>query len=743
MPKLKRYLRASTSQVSQLTQQHISQLSFMAYQYHNIHGGVLHGETNSKPKDASSGKKTFTYSKIFEKVTHQRLKYYNKISFIVAFLLTTLVIIPFKTSWFMFPVKLIMIWSGLLFIKQARDITLKIDASTHSTALQHFLFTTFSSDFFSCAVAYLYAALCVYLTIYFQSGVGLNYYISSPTKTVKPFINDLFVFYWFHYFFFGLVYAAQFLTLEKNRLPLKVGVYRLDPIDQLKSIKWKSLAEESASISGFVSLLAPIFYFSSRKFIISVVLSPFVYIFDLNRRIPKANFSFTVYIQLFILSFLITFAFELVNKVYNIYSMVGCLNVKKPLSQYSEDPVDTLVSGLSDVKKPFTRFTAFQELAYLASHTDTVKTSIFYSSMNWKQLFEQCNSVIILSSRTIRSDLPHSKKPAPPKESKPEPPKPADPSSAAASQQPQPSQPEIHLFGNSRGSKARQDQHNNNNHSDQHTVDMGNTTVMHKTIDPDELFLTPPTSVKKPSKPAATKANPKPQDTLTQIQKTLVTLYTQLKTNPTLKKLQLQLQQKLESDTKQAKILTKLLKLTQTMFNILIGRSLQREANKRLPNKYNLSHAIIAISEVLLHAKSIDKKRVVIGGPQPTASSSSSNADPVVSNGTGSGLGLGDVLTSLTRVYIATSDFINDPPVVVDQSEKDVLADGEPKTEELNSIVEVNQLALDYFFKLIILYNSEVNDIVLTPEVFKLAKWCTDLALDEQRNQRWDEEFDF
>ncbi|GME80642.1 unnamed protein product [Ambrosiozyma monospora] len=359
--------------------------------------------------------------------------------------------------------------------------------------------------------------------------------------------------------------------------------------------------------------------------------------------------------------------------------------------------------------------------------------------MNWKVLFEQCDSVILFSSRSIRSDLPHSKKPAPPKESKPAPPKPADPSSGATSK-PQPSQPEIHLFGNSRGSKATQDHHNGIHNNSQHTVDMGNTTVMHKTIDPDELFLTPPTSVKKPSKPTATKPNAKPQDTLTQIQNTLVTIYTQLKTNPTLRTLYLQLQQKLESDTKQAKIATRLLQLTQAIFHLLIGRSLQREANKRLPNKYNLSHAIIAISEVLLHAKSIDKKRVVIGGPQPTTSSSGS--DPVVSNGTGSGLGLGDVLTSLTRVYIATNDFINDPPVVVDQSERDVLG-GSGKADELNSIAEVNQLALDYFFKLIILYNSEVNDIVLAPEVFKLAKWCTDLALDEQRNQRWDEEFDF
>lgn len=75
---------------------------------------------------------------------------------------------------------------------------------------------------------------------------------------------------------------------------------------------------------------------------------------------------------------------------------------------------------------------------------------------------------------------------------------------------------------------------------------------------------------------------------------------------------------------------------------------------------------------------------------------------------------LTDALILLAKVYKGTSQFL----IYYGSSFND------------NKMVQMNLSSLKFFYKLIIFYNSVLNDLILPPEVFRLAKWCTDYAIE-------------
>ncbi|ODV87806.1 hypothetical protein CANARDRAFT_205235 [[Candida] arabinofermentans NRRL YB-2248] len=571
----------------------------------------------------------------------------------------------------MFPLKVCLIWSGFILVRFSRDITLKVESASFSNSLQQAVGEVLSSNFFTCSIAYLISNFFMYLIILYQT-VGFTYYVESPTKTIKPFVNDRFIYYWFFLVYYSLMYAAQFLVLQKNKLNFQIGVYRADPISYLQSLSWRSVSKESLSISVFVSATAPVLYYFSRKLIYRLFLFPLMWLLNLNHQLPKFAMSFKLYLYLSILSFLTTLSYEILNKVYNAYTMVGCLNILKPLSSYSEDPFQTLLSGLKDLKNPFVRLTAFQELAYYASSTNPADREIFYKNgTNWTLLLEQCSILIKNSCKAIKSDLT-TKSTVP---------------SVVATELPKLATERSTIFGNSGQYKSPFQFDDDLNSADQQNM---NGMFETKPMDSENLYFKPTTGKKLNQQPSA-KSNQSEYSFLTFLKNVQgPELFNKLITtanssdNKFLAKLRAQL-------TEKSKIPDK-----------LIAKSLAREADKRIPNKAILGNSIIAISEVLLHAKKEDKKSVTIGT-------------------------LTETLTLLTKVYKATSDFMSNPPV-------------KPLNDESNNnvIVEINNLTLSYFFKLVIMYNSILNDLILSPEVFKFAKWCIDSAIEEKRNQEFD-----
>ncbi|KAG7735651.1 hypothetical protein KL932_004315 [Ogataea haglerorum] len=573
-------------------------------------------------------KKQNNYSKILAKVFHMRMKFYSRLALLLAFVYTIVVSLPFRTSPLFFPVKLSLFWCSFMLLKFARDLTLKVETTTYSTLFQQIFGSLLSAEFATLMSSFLISNVLTYGIIWSQTA-SLSYYIESPTKTIKPFVNDKFLYYWFFAFASTLVYTVFFLTKGKNQLKFKIGVYRVEPLEYLRNLPLSEILKETGIFSISVTLATPVIFLMVRKFMFSTVLFPFIWLLNLNTHLPRVSISLSLYFGLFLLTFTTVLLYEVLNEIYNAYAMVGCLNVKKPLSTHAEDQLETLLSGLKDIKHPFVRLTTFQELVYMAQTAEERK--FFYkNTANWTSILEQCSIVIRSVSMAVTADL----------------------SLPPVIQTPV---QKNSIFGNSGSSRSPIDEDKSDRKA-------------------DSLFL------------PAEKPKPKPKP----FWETVLDRITSL--GKKVRKPELLVRLEKESRSRNTREALEYVLSSLGFLEDLFLPNIEREAAKRVPNKVMVGDAVLVISEVLLHAKHEDRKSVVV----PT---------------------LTEVLTLLTRLYKATAEFLSDPPA---------------RDTGSCCIRELNELTLDYFFKLVVQYNSVLNDLILAPDVFKFAKWCTDTALDEK-----------
>ncbi|KAG7693640.1 hypothetical protein KL933_004594 [Ogataea haglerorum] len=573
-------------------------------------------------------KKQNNYSKILAKVFHMRMKFYSRLALLLAFVYTIVVSLPFRTSPLFFPVKLSLFWCSFMLLKFARDLTLKVETTTYSTLFQQIFGSLLSAEFATLMSSFLISNVLTYGIIWSQTA-SLSYYIESPTKTIKPFVNDKFLYYWFFAFASTLVYTVFFLTKGKNQLKFKIGVYRVEPLEYLRNLPLSEILKETSIFSISVTLATPVIFLMVRKFMFSTVLFPFIWLLNLNTHLPRVSISLSLYFGLFLLTFTTVLLYEVLNEIYNAYAMVGCLNVKKPLSTHAEDQLETLLSGLKDIKHPFVRLTTFQELVYMAQTAEERK--FFYkNTANWTSILEQCSIVIRSVSMAVTADL----------------------SLPPVIQTPV---QKNSIFGNSGSSRSPIDEDKSDRKA-------------------DSLFL------------PAEKPKPKPKP----FWETVLDRITSL--GKKVRKPELLVRLEKESRSRNTREALEYVLSSLGFLEDLFLPNIEREAAKRVPNKVMVGDAVLVISEVLLHAKHEDRKSVVV----PT---------------------LTEVLTLLTRLYKATAEFLSDPPA---------------RDTGSCCIRELNELTLDYFFKLVVQYNSVLNDLILAPDVFKFAKWCTDTALDEK-----------
>ncbi|KAG7784651.1 hypothetical protein KL910_004904 [Ogataea haglerorum] len=573
-------------------------------------------------------KKQNNYSKILAKVFHMRMKFYSRLALLLAFVYTIVVSLPFRTSPLFFPVKLSLFWCSFMLLKFARDLTLKVETTTYSTLFQQIFGSLLSAEFATLMSSFLISNVLTYGIIWSQTA-SLSYYIESPTKTIKPFVNDKFLYYWFFAFASTLVYTVFFLTKGKNQLKFKIGVYRVEPLEYLRNLPLSEILKETSIFSISVTLATPVIFLMVRKFMFSTVLFPFIWLLNLNTHLPRVSISLSLYFGLFLLTFTTVLLYEVLNEIYNAYAMVGCLNVKKPLSTHAEDQLETLLSGLKDIKHPFVRLTTFQELVYMAQTAEERK--FFYkNTAYWTSILEQCSIVIRSVSMAVTADL----------------------SLPPVIQTPV---QKNSIFGNSGSSRSPIDEDKSDRKA-------------------DSLFL------------PAEKPKPKPKP----FWETVLDRITSL--GKKVRKPELLVRLEKESRSRNTREALEYVLSSLGFLEDLFLPNIEREAAKRVPNKVMVGDAVLVISEVLLHAKHEDRKSVVV----PT---------------------LTEVLTLLTRLYKATAEFLSDPPA---------------RDTGSCCIRELNELTLDYFFKLVVQYNSVLNDLILAPDVFKFAKWCTDTALDEK-----------
>lgn len=112
-------------------------------------------------------------------------------------------------------------------------------------------------------------------------------------------------------------------------------------------------------------------------------------------------------IRLLMISCIIFITFEFINIAFDAHMSIGCLHKGKLISNLSSTPMGTLLSGLSS-DKPFTKLTAYQELAYRATSLDPSLRAPIYSSKfrnsngnTWSLILKECLKVIQENNETV------------------------------------------------------------------------------------------------------------------------------------------------------------------------------------------------------------------------------------------------------------------------------------------------------------------------------------------------------
>ncbi|CCD23742.1 Ndc1p NDAI_0C00810 [Naumovozyma dairenensis CBS 421] len=114
-------------------------------------------------------------------------------------------------------------------------------------------------------------------------------------------------------------------------------------------------------------------------------------------------------LKLAILSFWIFMNFEFINVAFSAHMSIGCLHKGKPISSLSPNSMEILLDGLSS-KRAFTKLTAFQELAYRATSSDSslrlpLYKPNFKDSNLWPLILRECLLVIQNTNESVTGYL--------------------------------------------------------------------------------------------------------------------------------------------------------------------------------------------------------------------------------------------------------------------------------------------------------------------------------------------------
>ncbi|TID30933.1 hypothetical protein CANINC_000455 [Pichia inconspicua] len=618
-----------------------------------------------------------TYNSIYSRIFSNRMRFYYRLSAILAFVTTFLITFPFKANLIFFPVKFLMIWTGFLAFQQGRSATITTSSASTSNYIQKVIFLLSSKKTYILAASIFFNAYIFGIILYAQSNSSLRYYLETPTKTIKPFVNDDFAFFIFFILFSTFIYTWSYISHERFLLQPPIGTFRQEPLEYLQSMPLRRPLILSILRSFFSALSIPLLYhFFFRNIFFKVVLKPIIFICDLNHQLPRSDFSVTTLATTTIYTWVLFVCVDLLNELFNAYALVGCLVVNKPISFHSNTQFLTLMDGLKDIKHPLVRLTAYQELAYLSTSPDYKDRHAFYDVNNWTLLLTEFYFVLNNTAKSARSDLPK-----------------RNTVDELKGEKVNYLKKKISLFGNLKKYESNLDFEFNfdlKNGEDAKAEELQHDkTVFHK--DNEQILGNTPT-VQRKLTTFEEKFNEFAYATINRVSEALRRFEIYARNYFNMERL---------DDIKETNSVTFQLYIVLRDIGELLRRiflgTIDEQSNKRIPNKEIVAFAIISLTELLIHSKIEDKKHIVMDS-------------------------LTESLTLLTKVYKGTSEFLSNPPVKI--------------TNNHFSVLIINELTISYFFKLVIYYNSLVKDLLLPPEVFKLAKWCTDLALEQQREKK-------
>lgn len=620
-----------------------------------------------------------TYNSIYSKIFFNRMRFYYRLSAILAFFTTILITLPFKTKMIFLPVKFLMIWTGFLAFQQGRTATITTSSLSTSNFIQKIIYLLSSKKTYILAASILLNAYIFAIIIYAQSDSSLRYYLETPTKTIKPFLNDNFAFFVFFILLSSIFYIWSYITHEKFSLQPPVGTFRQEPIEYLQSLPLKKPLILSILRSFFSALAIPMLYhFFFRNFFFRIFLRPIVFLCDLNRQLPRSDFNFTTLLTISFYTWVLFACIEFLNELFNAYALVGCLVVNKPISFHSETQFATLLNGLKDIQHPLARLTAYQELAYLSTSPDYKDRLAFYDVNNWALLLTEFYFVLNTAAKSARMDLPKK-----------------NTVDELKGEKVNYMKKKISLFGNLNKYENNLDFEFKFDIKDNEDAKVGDDVKQDKTVfkrENEQIFGNNTSGAQRKLTTFEEKYNEFAYAMIDRISdavrkfETYIRNYFNVENVKDIK----------ETNSVRFQLYVVLRDVGELLRRVFVG-TIEEQSNKRIPNKEIVSFAVISLTELLIHSKTEDKRHIVLDS-------------------------LTETMTLLTKVYKGTSEFLNNPPVMI--------------TSNDFSIMIINELTISYFFKLVVYYNNLIKDLLLPPEVFKLAKWCTDLALEQQKEKK-------
>lgn len=359
-----------------------------------------------------------TYQELFNKVFTKRLKFVNNVLAILAVFTSVGLNLPYGKFWWCLLLSFIIrgpiIFVALFVIRFLRANTITVNYSHHKTLGSQIYYSVLSKQFLTTLVAYSGSAIVLGWVYLFQLPLLTNYYIISKDYLARPKINDEWVYFWCVTLFTAFVYSFQQIIFERNRLNFTYGVSKTDPKAALFD-KVPRLFTNALVINTFIVLGFPVIYLIFRSTIYKFLIIPRI-VLSLDSKVPRFGLTFKNFVNFGYYSFSVLFVWEAVNHIFNVYATIGCLDGKKPISTYSSDPINTLLSGLrySDPSNELSRLTAFQELAYISSLNNPegtkLRTAIFNahskSGFIWQAIIDECSLVIKQTTQRINYRSP-------------------------------------------------------------------------------------------------------------------------------------------------------------------------------------------------------------------------------------------------------------------------------------------------------------------------------------------------
>jgi len=348
------------------------------------------------------------YHRIFSKVFNKRLKYVLNINVILSFLMTLILDVPFLTNHLLstglvlsIVLKVPVYFLALTLIRQVRIKFSTVNYSKQKTLGLQIYHTLVSNKYIQVSSFHILSALLIYGVFIFNLPFKFDYYLISKEYRKNPLLNDEWVFYWVCPVIIGALYSANQLVFQRNRLPFEYGHNRNSPENTLFTHLPQALGN-ALGLTIILTIASPVIYKVTKSYLYKSLIV--LRLFGIDNSVPTSNTSFSTYLKLAFLTYMLVLNWELENHTFDVYATIGCLDGKKPISSYSKDPLNCLLKGLRDVapSHELSRLTAFQELAYIATTSEKdglkLRLAIFSARSKkenlWPAFFEECSLVI-------------------------------------------------------------------------------------------------------------------------------------------------------------------------------------------------------------------------------------------------------------------------------------------------------------------------------------------------------------